>query len=222
MADHDGPARPAAQQVGDGGPSIDVQMIGRFVQNQKVRLTEKQAGKTNPRLLPAAQRHGGPFRFELRQSDVGQSRGDTIIQRPVSELEVVARGLARQHSRDDRQRPGDAQQIRDGIARPGIPPLFQPGDVARARDSALGGIGLPDDQAKQGRLAGAVSADNTRPLTPEGEAQIREKGVTVRRAGRDAIERHDCGCGRVSAWERGHERARAAAERKGRNRFPAC
>ena len=54
------------------------------------------------------------------------------------------------------------------------------------------------------------------------EAQIVEKRVSVRRSGGDAAERHERGWGR--AWTEageGHKRARAA-ERKGRNRFPAC
>uniref|UniRef100_A0A0N4Z8C8 LigA n=1 Tax=Parastrongyloides trichosuri TaxID=131310 RepID=A0A0N4Z8C8_PARTI len=196
-------------------------MIGRLVQHQQVRRRQFQPRQPQARLLSAAQVRRAPVQRQVSQTDLGQSCLHPLFQRPVRLGHVVQRTVARQHAMQNRQTPGDAQRIGDGLAVGRGRGLRQPADGSDARDRALGGLSQTGDQAQQRGLAHAVSSHDGRAFAPEGERQIVEEASAVRRAGRDAVERHECGCGPVWAWVE-YEPSTRPFRASWRNRLEPC
>ncbi|MNI22210.1 hypothetical protein D3C73_757620 [compost metagenome] len=222
VADQHHPARPVGHDVGDHGAGLGVQMIGRLVQHQQVRRRQLQPRQPQARLFAAAQLRRMTIQRQIGQTDLDQSRLHPLFQRPVRLGHVVQRTFARQHAMQDGQRRSDTQRLGDRLIIARRLRLRQPANRSCACDHALSRFGQTSDKAQQRGLAHAVATHDGRAFAPEGERQIVEEASAVRRAGRDAVERHERGCGPAWAWvERGHRRARAAAW-KGRNRFPGC
>ncbi|MNL32170.1 hypothetical protein D3C87_1540020 [compost metagenome] len=52
MADHDRPGPPARQKIDNGITPVPVEIVGRLVQQQKIRLVKNERGKSRPSALP--------------------------------------------------------------------------------------------------------------------------------------------------------------------------
>ena len=174
MADHYGPAIPARYHLGDQRPRLHVQMIGRLVQQDQVRLRQHQAGQPQPRLLATAQADGRSLQRERRQPHGSQRLAQPRLQRPVGLGQVIGRAVAGQHPRNDGQVFCDAQGLRRRLVRRRVIPLIQHTDRAGPRHHALGRRSSARDQAQQRALARAVAADDARALGAERQAQIIE------------------------------------------------
>ena len=78
---------------------LEVEMIGRLVEQQQVRPSEQQLGERDPHLPAAGERFAGPAGVLAAESQTAQHGGDAQVHavafvQPESILEL---GVARQH-----------------------------------------------------------------------------------------------------------------------------
>ena len=154
MGDHDQRARPGVEVVLQHGEGVDVQVVGRLVQQQHVRLAEQQPQELQPPPLAAGQvvePGGQPLAGE---AEVLQQRAGTGLPTggqpglPAQPLDRLQHPLA---SRAARPRSGSGSRSRSVRPR-----LTVPG-VRRQ---------LAQQQPQQAGLAGAVDPDQADPRRP--------------------------------------------------------
>ena len=146
MADDDGAAGEAEQRVLEGSEGFDVEVVGRFVEQQQVAALLEGEGEVEAVAFTTGQDAGllllvGALEPELR--DVGAC-GDLDL----ADLDVVV-------SFGD-----DLEQSRFGVDAGAV--LVDVADVDRLTDLHGAGVWLfeADDRLEQGRLADAVGADD--------------------------------------------------------------
>ena len=91
VADHEQRARPAVEQVLQRGQRVDVQVVGRLVEQQHVRLVHQQPQQLQPPPLAAGQvADRRPLRG-CRRSRTARTAGSAVIVRPLPRSTLAAR-----------------------------------------------------------------------------------------------------------------------------------
>ena len=151
MRDHDERAGPGVEEVLEDVEGVDVEVVGRLVEEQHVGLDQQQLEQLEAPPLAAGQ--------------VAEPRGEPVAgeaealqQRGGGDL-LAVEGLADPPDRlDRRQHPrlgvDLVERLRE-VLHLDRPALLHPADVGRER---------PGDQRQQRRLAGAVDADDPDPV----------------------------------------------------------
>ncbi len=169
-----GEGRDLLFQPGDG---IEIQMVGRLIEQQQVRVRHQRTRQCDTTAPAAGQVfHHGVF----RQAQAGQHGIDTLLELPAIDafqrdlhmLETleVRLGVADQvmifRQQRARLRQAFSDDIEDGTSFGGRQVLREHADLEARRLPQLTGIGLEfaGDQLEQGRLAGAVAADERQTL----------------------------------------------------------
>ena len=210
VADHHHAAAPAGQHPGHDRLGLDVEIVGRLVQQQHVGTRDQQPRQACPRRLAARQRRRRSLRIEPCQTDIGQRLVQSRRQVPVGFGKV---GLVALPALDARQAiPGraDAQQVGQSRAVRDVRRLVQGRDGPRPRDRPAQRRTHASDQRQQGRLARAVAPDQADTFGPDREVQIFEKQPAVRRGGGNGIQSDE-----------GHANPRSG-KREGRSGLPSC
>ena len=172
-----------------------VEVVGRLVEQQRLRLPDQQRRQAEPRPLPAGQRAEPPVRFDAAEAEPVTDE----LRAPVGVPEVVGLGPFQDaavlvqhrrvvrpvgHRRGQLVEPGggDAalgQRVVEDVAEGRVHAerqlLQQEPDVRAAQHLAGAGFFEPGEQPQQRGLAGAVLADQAEPLPG-------------RRGQRDAVE----------------------------------
>ncbi len=174
----------------------DVEVVGRLVQQQHIRLIEQHQGQRQARLLPPAQLAHWLLRRQRVETQVGQDgRGpppigptQLIEDAVVEPLQVVAPRLSGQRRAQlgqfGRQQRGigRGRVQRLGQRRPRVEfqplrQIAQPQATRRQRDVPFVGRFLADEDTQQRRLAATVGADQADPLAGgNGERELMENG----------------------------------------------
>ena len=89
VADDDERAGPPVEQILERGERVDVEVVGRLVEQQHVRLAHQQAHQRQPPALPAGEVRDGRARLLAAEAEAvaQQRRGDLL---PVAEPRVGA------------------------------------------------------------------------------------------------------------------------------------
>ena len=124
MADDDRPRAPVGQKVDHRPAAVPVEIIGRLVQKDEIRLREDEGGKCGPRALPARKRRQQCFGPRI-QPDAGESPGDPCFQRPVGKGQFLDAGRAGFRAVEQGQPVIRAKQVRDRLLRPQLNDLAQ-------------------------------------------------------------------------------------------------
>ena len=143
MTDHQHTALELPKGAREGVHGLDVEVIGRFVQDEDVRVREAQAGERDAGFLAAGQE--GHF---LQARRAGDAEGAQV---PAVLLVLLARVLFR-HEADGA-----------GVHVEGVDVVLGEEADAEARvlrDQAHRRLELADEEFEDGGLAGAVGADD--------------------------------------------------------------
>ena len=165
VADHDDRAGPVAQVPAEPVDRLDVQVVGRLVEQQHVTLGDQQGGERDPAAFAAGQLPGCRVQADAGEQ-FGHDRPRPRIRLPGSDL----RTARAEHDLCDRS--GQLVTLWQ-VAEP------QPG---RHRHPAGVGLGQPGQQREQRGLAGPVAAHHPDPVPgrdPERHA-VEEGPVGVR------------------------------------------
>ena len=172
--------RPAVE-IGQPGfqpvQHADVEMVGRFVEQQELRIVKQHQGQVKPRFLPAAQPRHGQIALDLVQAQSGQDafRAPRIGRADAPQQGIIA-ALQQRIVGPLGQTLGQRQQLRfqhrHAAARPAndlaggqtavdFKALRQIAEAQAGVALDMAGIGrfLPGNDAQQSRLAAAVRPD---------------------------------------------------------------
>ena len=83
VADHDGALLPAGEHTGDGGAAVGIEIVGRLVEQDQVRLGDDEGGERGAGALSAGERRQRPAGFETGETDLGERRRQPRFERPV-------------------------------------------------------------------------------------------------------------------------------------------
>ncbi len=178
VTDDDRAALPVVQDRAYRLTALPVEIVGRFVEQQKIGPCEHRAGERGARALPTRKMHKRRCGIE-RQVNAGQRLVDPRRQRPVGLRDIVERRRPRFGAREQGQRRARAEQIGNRRIGGNLHRLVQHGDVRAAADRAVRRRCLTRDQAQQGRFADAVAADDTRAFGAKLKVEIGKYAATV-------------------------------------------
>ncbi len=179
MADHQRAAAPAGHQLDDRVATVPIQIVGRFIQQDQIGLSQHQCRKAQPRPLAATQGGECPRRIETVQSHLRQRLGQSRLQCPVGLIGVGETAVAGYDARQDGESPVDAENLCDGGVVCDLDRLAERADRAGARDGSRGGGELAGDEPQQGGFADAVAPDQACALATDTEADRWEEVTTV-------------------------------------------
>ena len=175
MGDHDHRAGPAVEQVLELAQRVDVQVVGRLVQQQHIRLCHEHTRELQPTPLAAGQVADGSALTCRREAEpLGQLGGGQL---------VVAERHPRGHVLDRLEHPLVERQIVEFLLEPADPDglaLLAP--TGRQRR-------LTGERPQQGGLTGAVDAHQADALAggqPPG--QVVDQGAAVGGVEPDVLE----------------------------------
>ena len=229
-------AAPPAEVLLEPLERVEVEVVGRLVEQQQVRIGDDQPGQRRPRLLAARQRGRRLRPLVAGEAEAGQRALDPLVERvaaedlePVQELGVGAarrpvpsRSIAGQPLGHPLEvggaRPDRRPQVRRGHERLVEVRLLgeQPeGQAALAMDLAAVGLVAPGGEPQQRRLAGAVRPDEADPVAERDRRVDRvedDERADLAGDARQAQDAHRAGLPR---------RAPTPAPRPGASRRPA-
>ena len=150
MGDGDHRAGPGEQVVGEPGNGLDVEVVGRLVEQQQVGVGDQGRAQRYPPLLAAGQGADDGVQPDVPQAEAGQHAAHRTVRRPGM-LGVAERV---QHGVLDGAALRQVRALRDERHR-GAPLAGNPPGV--------GGI-EPGQQSQQGGLARPVEAEHADPV----------------------------------------------------------
>ena len=165
------PRVPVDQVRGQPGHALDVEVVGRLVEDEHLVVPDEQRGQRDPAALAAGQ--GGDVGVER---DVGRAgpRAPTRMRESVAHSCSSAEPCTTSRTVLPASRSSRWSSIADPHA-------------AGAGDAAVVGLLEAGQDAQQGGLAGAVGADDADPVAVvEPEGDVVEKGARAERE-RDAV-----------------------------------
>ncbi|CAL9666996.1 hypothetical protein SUDANB105_07295 [Streptomyces sp. enrichment culture] len=197
VADHHESARVALEEAAQPGDRVGVQVVGRFVEQQRAVVSgEQDAGQFHPALLPAGQVADRPAQHPVRQAQSGRHPGGlglrgvaaagleggfgagVGVHRPLQFRRgavVGHRGLGPAQCAQRAVEPAGRQDpVGDGdggVGGTGV--LGQEADRAGAGDGSRGRPGPSGQGGQQGGLPRAVAADEADPVARgDGEGDV--------------------------------------------------
>ena len=181
MADHDRPRGQAADEPLQPVQAVQVEVVGRLVEQEHVVPGQQQGGQARPRRLPAGQRRHRRVQVDP-QAQVGRDRVQPLVevgpaqrQPPfqrlgvvlaLGQVEALGQGVGRAVQLVVRRgHPGPAaDEPAHRLARPPLRLLRQVADRGRRwveADRAVLRHRQSGQQGQQGRLSGPVNSDQT-------------------------------------------------------------
>ena len=167
VGDQDQASAVLGQPVLEPGDRVDVEVVGRLVQDQQVGTGHQRPGQGHPLGLPTRQRRRRRVEQRAQTQPIGHGRRFPVLG-PVAAGQRVADARPAQHAGPvPGQRPG------------------RPDRAARSRPRARSS---PDMMDNKRRLAAAVETDDPPPVTfGHGQRDVREERSTGA-AGGDAVD----------------------------------
>jgi hypothetical protein len=191
-------ALPAFEHLRHGQPSVDVEIVGRLVQQQQVRRLDQETRERHPCALAAAQVSDRAIQRQIRQAGFHQRGTQPGFQRPVGLRCIVQRAVAMFEPPQAREIAGDAKRLTDGLAL--VRKLGEHADRAWALNRSARRFDSACDQMQQRRLATAIASDEAGPLTPQRKRQSVEQLASVRRNEGNGIQNNKRGHGELPKW----------------------
>lgn len=182
VADDDQDAgAPGVDGVVEPAAGEQVQVVGRLVQEQDVGAFEQQRGQTQQDGLTAGQLTDGAVQFDGAQAEGAEGGQGAFFHVPVvaDRLEVLLPYVSGLDGAQGGPPLGDAEGPVDAQGGVQGDVLGQVGEVPAHGDGPLRGTQVPGEQTQQGRLAGAVGADQTGAAAGDGEGEPVEEARAV-------------------------------------------
>ena len=177
VADHQQGAAEVVERVVQAEPGVDVEVVGRLVEQQHVGTPEQLGGQTDGDHLAAGERPERSVQRDVGQAEPGELGAGSLLDVPVvaDRGEHGVGGVAggqRVERVDDRR---DAEHVGDGPVRIERQRLRQIAERAVDGHGARSRGVLARDEAQQRALARAVRCDQTGAATGDGEGQVVEQ-----------------------------------------------
>src|SRR5215510_9757321 len=184
VADYDQSLLPRGDQVVDGPPRGQVQMISRFVQDQKIRLFEQQPRDPHARHLAAAQALHAPVENDVRYLEFRKDLLDPFPQIPAirNKIEIARCSFAALDAFERGDLIGEINRVRDGCGRDESRLLRQIRNSATTVDRADRRLAFARENLEKCGLADPVCAHQAGANRAETESEIIEKEAAVRQA----------------------------------------
>ena len=175
---HPGPGR---DRVVQPLARVQVQVVGRLVQQQDVRAAQEQRGQRDQDGLPAGQPLHPVVEAQVLEAEAVQPGAGALLDVPVvpDRREGVLSRLARLDGVQRVPGGGDAEQVGNAATGAQGDGLRQVAHLAAGADHAGARAQLPGDELEQGRLARAVHPDQPGPARAERHGQAGEHGRSV-------------------------------------------
>ena len=175
---HPGPGR---YRVVEAPARVQVEVVGRLVEQQHGGAPQEQRGQADQDRLAAGQLPDRVVEAERAEAEAVQPGAGALLHVPVAvdRGEGVIAGLARLDRVQRGPGGGDAEQVGHGGVGAERDGLRQVADVALDAHRAGARVQLTGDEPEQGRLARPVDADEAGPAGAERGGQVREDGGTV-------------------------------------------
>ena len=141
VGDQDDRPRIFVQRVQQGAAAVDVQVVGRFVEDQDVRRIHRHQVQQQARAFAARQGADGGLLFLERQAELGQARTTAAL-----------RGIGHGAADDLQRRVGRVHRLDLVLVEPAHAHLAVTVELARLDGQSLG------DQLGEGRLARPIDA----------------------------------------------------------------
>ena len=169
MADNQSAAAPAGEQARHRRAPVAVEIVGRLIQQQEIRLREDHRGERRARALPA--REGIERRLRRGvQPGPAERFGEARLQRPVRRLPGIR--LARFGAAQIRQRRTDLEQAGNRLAVFAGETLAQHAELAAHGNFTGGRRQASADEVQERGFADAVLADKSDAFLIETEIQV--------------------------------------------------
>ena len=155
---HPGPGR---HRVVQPPARVQVQVVGRLVQQHDVRPPQEQRGQRDQDGLTAGQPFHPVIEAQMRQSQPVQPSPGALLDVPVvsDRREGILASLTRLDGVQGIPGGGDAEQVRNAAVGSERDGLRQVSHLTADPDSARARTQFPGDQPEQGRLTRAVDPD---------------------------------------------------------------
>jgi len=163
-------------------PGVQVQVVGRLVQQQDVRPGEELRRQPGHDGLAARQRGDGPVQADAAESEPVELGAGAFLDVPAvpDGGEVLLGGLAALDGVQRGARRADPQQVRDRGGAVEHEVLRQVADLAVDGHGPRRRAQLAGDEPEQGGLAGAVGPDQARPARAErGVEAVEDDGAVL-------------------------------------------
>jgi len=188
------PFLPAGQKIDDAITPVAIEIVGRLVEQEKIRLTEDQGGEGGAGLLPAGQ--GGERRCGICVKPHGAKRlFQSGLKGPVGVGQFLGRCVAVLGPPQQIKRRPHTKKIGDALARGGRQRLAQEANGSAHGDHARLRLKPTGDQLQQCGLADAIAADKPGAFGGEGDVTVGKEGAALRRRPAEMGERNRCGHG---------------------------
>jgi hypothetical protein len=197
VAHHDERAPPAPHELGQALAGVAVEVVRGLVEQSDGCPAQSHPHDAGQHRLAARELADLPVELR-RQPGCGERGRRALLEVPAvraDEVEQGGGGVAGgdcPHRVDD---GADAEELGEGGVRVEGEALRQVVDGARDRDGPAARRQAPGDQSQQGRLAGAVRADEAGATAAEGAADAGDGRVAVR-PGESEVVQDDGGCRR--------------------------
>ncbi len=182
VTDDDHHTRPGLDGRVQPPARVQVEVVGRLVQQQHIGPAQQQRGQSQQDRLAARDLADGAVQLDVSEPEFAQGGQGTLLDVPVvaDGLEVRLGHVARLDGMQRGPLSGDAERLVDAQSGVERDVLREVTDLAGHADGAVGRCELTGDQLQQGRFPGPVDADQAGPARAERDVQALEDGGAVR------------------------------------------
>ncbi len=181
VTDDDHHARPGLHGRVQPPARVQVEVVGRLVQQQHVGPAKQQRGQAQQDGLAARHLADGAVQPDVAEAEFAEGGQGALLHVPVvaDGLEVCLGHLARLDGVQRGPLGGDAECLVDAQGGVQRDVLREAADLAGDADGAVGRCELTGDQLQQGRLSRSVDTDQAGPPRAEGDVEALEDGGAV-------------------------------------------
>ncbi len=181
MTDHDQHPWPGRDGRVQPPTRVQVQVVGRLVQEQHVRPAQQQRGQPQQHRLAARYLTDGAVQLDVPEAEFAQGDQGALLHVPVvaDGLEVLLGHVTGLDGVQGGAPRGDAERLVDpqrGVQRD---VLREVADLTGDPDGAVGGRQFTGDELQQGRFPRPVDPDQSGAAGAEGGVEALEDGGAV-------------------------------------------